>query len=335
MLGPRWSNQQHGRHPGVGTLLHCRLRTVLEADMTTPTSESEESSIRRIAGDVVLTMTPHQAKVLATAIWLADRTQWLDLLADDLSAAADQRGGFSAGDPRDEDAGKLSASSINGQGVLPEGADPVDGPGAGSGSTLDRALIAALAYEVEVEMKVARGLKAAADQTALLAFEAVAAAADRTARAAEAASSTQAAATARSAAAIAETVRQTAAAVRLRADEEAERVAGAASDVASGIALLPSTAQDVDSAARATSVAAGVSAAAVAIAQDVALQATVVARAAATAAMDAAAAAADAAMSLELTVRSTAAEVQTVAALTARRVAGETERAADALLASR
>jgi colicin import membrane protein len=298
-------------------------------------SQWEGPLVGRLAGKVILSMTPHRAKVLANAIWLADRTQWLDQLADDLSTAADQRDVFADEDPQRESADQRLLPPSRRQPPAAETAGPVDVPSQPAGSTANDVLFQALARDVEVEIKVAQRLAAAASQAASLAFEAVAAAAERTAHAAEAASDVQAVATARSAAAIAETVRQTATAVRLRADEEADRVANAASDLASRLALSPSAAHDTDAVARATMVAAGVSAAAVAIAQDVALHATVVARAAADAAMEAAAAAADAAMALELTVRSTAADVQTVAALTARRVAGETEKAADAVLASR
>lgn len=277
--------------------------------MNTPT-EHKQPLVGRLAGNVVLSLTPHRANVLATALWMADRTGWLDQLAEDLSAAADQ-------------ADLVADESPRGTAQQP--------PRPSTTGTL----FAALAHDVEIEIEVARRLEAAASQAALVAFEAVASAAERTAHAAEAASSVQAMATARSAAAIADTVRQTATEVRLRADEEADRVAKAASILAAKIALAPSGVHDDDAAARATAVAAGVSAAAVAIAQDVARHATVVARAAADAAMEAAAAAADAAMALELTVRSTAVEVQSVAALTARRVAGETEKAAGAVLAAR
>jgi hypothetical protein len=288
--------------------------------MTTPT-QWDAPLARRGAGQVVLSMTPHRARVLATAIWLADRTQWLDMLADDLASAADQRDSCAENDlhlatpqPRPLRVNRTSMSNVGTAG-------PDDAPWPGSGGQ-DEPLFEALGRGVEVDVDVARRLEEAASQAALLAFEAVAAAAERAAHAAEAASDVQAVATARAAAAIADTVRETATAVSLRAEEEADRVAGAASDLASRVALSPSAA-------------AGVSAAAVAIAQEVALHATVVARAAATAAMEAAAAAADAAMALELTVRSTAIDVQTVAAGTARRIAGETERAADAARASR
>ncbi len=299
--------------------------------MTESIADPTGTSVNRLAGRVVLTMTPHRARVLATSIWLADRTQWLDVLADELSAAAEQPGTLTDRTPAAiEGSVALVARNPTTTTADPDPADPEDRLQV----TVESAFIAALAREVDVEMRVARGLEAAATAAALLAVEAVAAAADRTALAAEAASDVRAVATARSAAAIAETVRETATAVRLRADEEAERVAGAASDVASLVAQSPS-AQDVDAVARATLVASGVSAAAVLIAQEVAAQATMVARAAATAAMEAAAAAADAAMALELTVRSTAVEVQTVASLAARRVAGETERAVGVATAAR
>lgn len=263
--------------------------------MTNPTGDAEGAFVRRLAGNVVLTMTPDRARVLATSIWLADRTQWLDVLAEDLSAAADRRGVFAdqMGAPR---AGELLSSVCEASDPQLGGRNAAGEPGRASTLPIENALVDALARAVAAETQIARGLEAAATHAALLAFEAVASAADRTALAAEAASDVRAVATARSAATIAETVRQAASAV-LVAEE--------------------------------------VSAAAVGIAQEVAQQATVVARAAATAAMEAAAAAADAAMALELTVRSAAVEVQTVAALTARRVAEETERAAVVALAAR
>jgi ribonuclease E len=306
-------------------------------------NSSSDILIHRVAGSVVLTMTPQQAQLVAASIWLgdADHTQWLDDLAGRLRTTADRgsvdAGGYLAGEQAEEtpvDVTRATAATS-----APADADlsprqTISGTPRVAASDADAvaAFAQAMTDAADAELEAEADLEALAVGAAALAREAVTSAADRTRHAAHAARVERAAATTHMAEIMAETVAQTALALQLHTDEEARTVARAALAAASIVARSVLPGRDDVNRQKAASLAETIRVTAVAKAEETALAAAVVARAAAMAAVEVAAIAADAAMALELEVADTAAAVSAVATATARQV--EVTRAVAADLAA-
>ena len=258
---------------------------------------SSNSLVARCDGEIVMTMSPRQAKVLAATIWLvdigdADHITWLDSLAEMLSDAA------------------------NGYGSI-----------ARSGANPFAALAEAVQQDTEAEFLAAKAVGAAAVQAAVIAEQAVFAAAERAEAAAFAAQQARTAATNKTAGLIAETVREQVLAVQEHANAEAREVAAAAARAASRVASAVLPGREVEARRAAVFVAQMTTEAAAATAEETALVAAAAARAAAGAALDAAAEAADAAMLVELEVHSAAKAIQDIADAAAQQVAAQTEKA--------
>jgi hypothetical protein len=265
--------------------------------MSTRLEHSPTSAVVRRDGDIVMTMSPRQAKLLAASIWLcdigdADHLTWLDTVAEDLSDAAN---GY----------GSIVRSSAN----------PI------------AALTEAVQRENDVEVQTATLVKAAADQAAMIAERAVLAAADLAQAAALAAQQARMTATAKTADVMAEAVRQQVLAAHDHANAEAREVAAAAARAASRVASAVVPGREAEARKAAVFVAQMTTDAAAATAEETALVAAAAARAAATAALDAAAEAADAAMLIELEVHSIAKAIQDTADAAAQQVAAETRKA--------
>ena len=308
--------------------------------MANRNDEKTAFHLERVAGNVVLSMTPQGAQRVAASIWLgdADHSAWLGGLADLLRAAAQETNFFAESWSRESghDHPAALGTGIRGAAATERGNAP-DLTSSTGGSEMPPEVQAAAAF--------AEALGLAAEAAAVTKV-AVAASANLIHEAAQAARAVQAATANEAARATAETVKQTALALRVQTQHEAEKVARAAIEAASLVvaATTPGT-EDVD-AEKAAFMAATIHAAAVAKAEEAALAAATVARAAATAAAAAAATAADAAMALELQVADaamalelqvadTAAAVQALANVTARREAIDRVRAADIVFAAR
>jgi hypothetical protein len=179
---------------------------------------------------------------------------------------------------------------------------------------------AAVAITTDAQTALAVELEAAAAHAAVVARDAVAAAAERTAEAAETARQANALAVAMAADAAAETASQTALAIQHQAEESAATVADAAANAMDILISNGDAAPDVIAAR----LAASVSAAAIATAEVTAVAAAMVARAVAAAATEAATAATAAAAIVEHEVSMAAVDVQAVANTTARELAAET-----------
>jgi hypothetical protein len=265
--------------------------------MSSRFDHSLTSAVDRRDGEIVMTMSPRQAKLLAASIWLvdigdADHLTWLDTIAENLSDAAN---GY----------GSIARSSAN----------PI------------AALTEAVQRASDIEVQAAVLVEAAAAEAAVIAEQAVRAAAELAQAAALAAQQARVVATTKTASMMAETVRQQVLAVQDHANAEAREVAAAAARAASRVASAVIPGREVEARRAAVFVAQMTTEAAAATAEETALVAAGAARAAATAALDAAAEAADAAMLIELEVHSIAKAIQDTADAAAQQVAAETHKA--------
>ena len=264
---------------------------------TTGSSGGGDSS----PANVVLTMTPMQAKALATLIGRsARRGSGLDALRIALIRGASEV------DSREPS----SAAS-----VLSE----------------TKAFVAG----AQVEIAAAREAKYVA-KSAAATKRSVVAAALMTAEAASHARDVKAGAAACAALNMADTAAQTASGIQTRADALAMRVATAASKAADTVSASVVSGTEEEGALIALQLAATVDAAAIATAEETALAAAAVATAVASAATQAALAASAAAAAFEREVTNAAAAVQRVAITTARDLALNTDaKAVEVALAAR
>ena len=264
---------------------------------TTGSSGGGDSS----PANVVLTMTPMQAKALATLIGRsARRGSGLDSL----------------------------------RAALIRGASEVDSREPSSAASVLSATKAFVAG-AQVEIAAAREAKYVA-KSAAATKKSVVAAALMTAAAASHARDVKAGAAARAALNMADTAAQTASGIQTRADALAMRVATAASKAADTVSASVVSGTEEEGALIALQLAATVDAAAIATAEETALAAAAVATAVASAATQAALAASAAAAAFEREVMNAAAAVQRVAATTARDLALNTDaKAVEVALAAR
>ena len=264
---------------------------------TTSSSDRGDSS----PANVVLTMTPMQAKALATLI----------------SRGARHGSG-------------LDALRI----ALIRGASEVDSREPSSAASVlseTKAFVAG----AQVEIAAAREAKYVA-KSAAATKRSVVAAALMTAEAASHARDVKAGAAACAALNMADTAAQTASGIQTRADALAMRVATAASKAADTVSASVVSGTEEEGALIALQLAATVDAAAIATAEETALAAAAVATAVASAATQAALAASAAAAAFEREVTNAAAAVQRVAITTARDLALNTDaKAVEVALAAR
>jgi len=253
------------------------------------------------AANVVITMTPMQAKALATLIGRsARRGSGLDALRIALIRGA------SEADPREPSSAAL---------VLAE----------------TKAFVAG----AQADIAAARDAKYAA-KSAAATKKSMVAAALMAAEAASHARDVKAGTAARAALDMADTAAQTASGIQARADALAVRVAAAASKAADIVLASIVSGSEEEGALIALQLAATVDAAAIATAEETALAAAAVATAVASAATQAALAAAAAAAVFEREVTNAAAAVRRVATTTARDLALNTDaKAVEAALAAR
>ncbi|HEX8509230.1 MAG TPA: BldC family transcriptional regulator [Propionibacteriaceae bacterium] len=202
------------------------------------------------------------------------------------------------------------------------------------GIVADRQAAAAVVAEA-----VAIAREAQADEAAravILTGDAVAAAAVRAADAAEAARAVRTSAAAEAAAVVASNAARTAAAIQLRADASAVQLAEASVRAAAIVAAASPPGTEREAALTALHLAATVKDLAVATAADTAAAAACVAGAVTAAAADVAFRVSAAEIAIEREVAKVAANLQTMATATARRVAADTDaRASDVALVAR
>lgn len=290
----------------------------------------------RVDGEnVVLTVTPEQARVVATSLAYSNAVhdEWLDNMAHLLAMSAQRveptavvtRGSFLRGR---WDKGSRHVSETASRPRSNQQTQAVAGPAAVQAPNVvtDAAAAVAEAMAITVDARDDVAAEVQADlvaQAAATREQSVSVAADRTAFAAEAARSARAVAVASAAENVAETAARAADQIQLQAEGMAVKVAAAASDAASVVASQIPLGHDEEAALTAIRIAANVTAAAVVTAEETALAAAGVARAVAAAAAQAALAASSAAAAFEHEVANAAAAVQAVATATAHQVAAE------------
>jgi trimeric autotransporter adhesin len=267
-----------------------QLTSVEEQGMGSEGTTSSSGGAASSPANVVLTMTPMQAKALATLIGRsARRGSGLDALRIALIRGA---------------------SEVNSR----------EPSSAASALAETKAFVAG----VQVEIAAAREASSVAKSSAA-AKRSVVAAALMTAEAASHARDVRAGAAACAALNMADTAAQTASDIQTRADALAIRVATAASKAADIVSASIASGTEEEGALIALQLAATVDAAAIATAEETALAAAAVATAVAAAATQAALAAAAAAAAFEREVTNAAAAVKRVATTTARDLALNTD----------